>query len=80
MVIFLSAGSRKEKFDHVEEWITDAIENLDNALSELKTTTQSEGLLHVFDCVIEQLRWQDFVSSNSVLNHNRDYKIGRLQG
>ena len=55
MVIFLSAGSRKEKFDHVEEWVTDAIENLDNVLSELKTTTQSEGLLHVFDCVIEQL-------------------------
>ena len=53
MEIFLSAGSRKEKFDHVEEWVTDAIENLDNVLSELKTTTQSEGLSCVIDCLIE---------------------------
>nr|XP_058946110.1 uncharacterized protein LOC131774111 [Pocillopora verrucosa] len=40
-------GSRKEKFDHVEEWVTEAIENLDNVLSELKTTTQSEVVLRV---------------------------------
>ena len=53
MEIFLSAGSRKEKFDHVEEWVTDSIENLDSVLSELKTTTQSEGLLCVIDCLIE---------------------------
>lgn len=53
MEMFWSSESRKEKLNHIEEWITDAIENLDSALSELTITTQSEGLLHVIDCLIE---------------------------
>ena len=52
-IFFYPQEAEKKKFDHVEEWVTDAIENLDNALSELKTTTQSEGLLCVIDCLIE---------------------------
>ena len=52
MEMFWSSESREEKLNHIEEWITDAIENLDSALSKLRITTQSEGLLHVIDCLI----------------------------
>ena len=53
MEMFWSSESREEKLNHIEERITDAIENLDSAVSKLRIPTQSEGLLHVIDCLIE---------------------------
>lgn len=51
MNFFLSTESRHEKLNYTEALLTDAIEILDCALSDLRETSSTEG--HLIDCFFD---------------------------